>query len=636
MKKEDLANALNEIDDDLLLSVQRARMAPAKIPFYRRKSFIAVTAAACVFAVMIATVPRPQRSHDETPAVTDTQGHGLLGSSSSVKNPEVITLSHEQYNSSSSGFGIVLYPDLKAETDYNPWNEEMELQSLPVFKRIPSSAGIPYGLSEKEIQANLDHYAEYFDVHVKEVNKDLDPEGNVYGLTAWCEEGTLSSDSYATVLFLNQDHAVSLEEGISLNVESDQETAERAMEYLHDRYGDLLDSNEWAYDIGGDFTYDARRIRNFVMYAKGASDEDTIVNYNLKKIVFAGSEDGSQLDLIRVFNEPAAYDTVSEYPLINADEAYQELLKGNCFANTGGIMPDENTEIADVQLVYMNNRAFEYVLPCYLFHADITDAAKKVFSDLPGLRQYGLYYVPALSPEYITWTDEPLSYDEPLITETAAAGGAEASSETSAPDMQTHSSDEPVIGMPGTVSNRISINRILQQEDYYCSAACAQMILNHFGIDRAQSDLADEMNTYRPGERSDGISGTYDTDVARVLSEYLFGAAPQNDMDGGYRVQPVSEVFKENEYNQFVKRVRRNIDDGYPSIIQIRVSSLYGGSTSSNHNVLVTGYEEGKDFISLTLLDPYYDGNQGNGVSVYDASAVFQSIVESVEPSYIW
>ncbi len=642
MKKEDLANALNEIDDDLLLSVQRARMTPVKKPFYQRKIVIALTAAMCVFAVMIATIPRPQRDLNDTSAVSEPSSNGLLGSSSNVKKPEMISLSHELYNTASSGFGIVLYPDLKAETDYNPWNEQMDLQTLPVFERIPSSAGIPYGLSEKEIQANLDYYSEYFGVHVKEVNKDRDPEGNVYGLTAWCEEGTLSSDSYETVLFLNQNHAVSLDEGISLNHETDEQTAAKTMDYLHDQYADLFDSKEWAYDIGGDFTYDARKIRNFVMYEKGASDEDTIVNYNLKKIVFGGSEDGSQLDLIRVINEPAAYDTAGEYPLISADEAYEELLKGNCFANTNGIIPDENTEIADVQLVYMNNRAFEYVMPCYLFHADITDAANKVFSDLPGLRQYGLYYVPALSSEYITWTDEPLSIEKPQSTEASQTEEPETPSETAVPSEEPQASsqpaatEEPAAEVPGTVSNGITVYRILQQESYYCAVACAQMILNHFGIDRAQIDLAEEMNTYMPGERSDGIYGTYDTDVARVLSEYLFGAAPQNDTDAGYRVQPVSTVFDESEYSQFVSRIKRDIDDGYPSIIQIKVNSLYGGSTTVNHNVLVTGYEEGKDFTTLTLLDPYFNGNLGNGVSVYDASAVFQSIVESNKPSYIW
>ena len=180
------------------------------------------------------------------------------------------------------------------------------------------------------------------------------------------------------------------------------------------------------------------------------------------------------------------------------------------------------------------------------------------------------------------------------------------------------------------------MNRIIQEETYYCAVACGQMILDHFGISKSQQQLADEMNTYVPGERSDGIVGTYDADVARVLNAYVFGAQPESAYDAGYRVQPVSEYFVQSEYDTFVQRIMRNIDDGYPSILQIKVSSVYASSNHGNHNVLVTGYYKAGSDISFTILDPYYGGNSGTGCSDINALTLFRAIVASVEPSYIW
>ena len=162
------------------------------------------------------------------------------------------------------------------------------------------------------------------------------------------------------------------------------------------------------------------------------------------------------------------------------------------------------------------------------------------------------------------------------------------------------------------------------------------MILDRFGIMTDQYSLAKEMNTYKPGDRADGIIGTYDTDVARVLNDYLFNGQPQNSTDGGYRVQPVSETFVQSEFDQFVSRLENNIDDGYPSIVQVRAGSLYTGGSPVNHNILVSGYKDNGSTVKFILMDPYFSGTDGNGVSTIEARALFTAIVESREPSYIW
>lgn len=644
MKKEDLIQAINEVDDDLLERAQQVRMTPAKKPLNTKKLIISVTAAACAVALLAVINRKPD--DENTPVAVDPVPQETDKPEPPAKDQlEVLTLTHQADSSGSMGFSIVLYPDLKREMDYNPWDESMNLKTLPVYQRIPSVTGIPKGLSVDEIHEKLNHYAEYFGLTVKEVQENTDENGEVYMLSAQCEEGILMADSYECTLLLKEDHCIPLANGLDFNRQNDEEGAIALISYLHDQYSELVHNNEWDYDIGGDYAYDGTRIRQYLMYEKGKTDEETILNYNFRKIAFAGSDDGTELSLIRISEENDAFERMGDYPLITPSEAYEELLKGNYFANTGGIGVDQSTEVGDVQLVYPHFRSVEYEIPCYQFLMDITDDARAVLSDLPGLRQYGIYLVPAVSSEYVKWADEPYEARKPQESvqqsednETGESTEPASAQEPQIADPAWVVTDEPAVIPPDeiSVSKSVPMNRIVQEETSYCAVACGQMILDHFGISKSQQQLADEMNTYEPGERSDGLVGTYDSDVARVLNEYIFGGQPQSAYDAGYRVQPVSEYFVQSEYDTFVQRIMRNIDDGYPSILQIKVSSVYASSNHGNHNVLVTGYYKAGSDISFTILDPYYGGNSGTGYSDINALTLFRAIAASVEPSYIW
>ena len=633
MKKEDLIKALGEIDDDLLAAAQAQRMKPPAKKPYMRKTFIGVLGmAAAVAAIAILFRPAEQDS-----------GKGNVLSPNTVRNqpeeteqtePEKIVLSHNLVNTGSAGLSIEMYPDLSKEPDYNPWSEQMDLKTLPVFERIPSDTGIPYGLSESRIQKNLDEYKVYFGFesdrtevsHVSDIHQGSD-DNTVYLITAFGENGYLSSNGYGEILLnLNKNGEIALPEGITLSPDASEEEAQKTAQYLYEQYGTLLNSDDWGYDIGGDYSFDGQQIRTYRLYGKEKDDGNTILNYNFRQIIFGGSEDGSHLSMIRIQNETEAYKNAGEYPLITLDEAYEQLYEGNYFANTNGVLIGRETEIGDAQLVYLNWRSFRYSLPCYLFKADITFKTKSFLPNLnDGLKAYGTYYVPAIDPSYIEWSDEAV-LDDPVFAETIEKPEESDPAETA----------EPVSENADPSKAQIVLNRYIQKEGYYCTAACAQMILDRFGISTQQDSLARQMNTYKPGDRADGIVGTYDTDAAYVLNEYLFGVQPENVMDAGYRVQPVSTSFDQDEFDTFVSRMKRNIIDGYPSIIQVKVNSLYGSGGSSNHNVLVSGYEETDEGCVLTLCDPYYSGTEGKGISFMDAAHVFTSIVESKEPSYIW
>ncbi|MBQ9823740.1 MAG: C39 family peptidase [Solobacterium sp.] len=667
MKKEEIIQAVNEVDDDLLESVQQARLSYTeknRQSSMIRKAVISLTAMAAVIAgVMIINRKRPEEQEPvaaETPdPVPDIDGQG-----------EKVTLALSHKLTTAAGLSVVMYPDLKEETDYNPWDESMNLQELPVFERNLSVTGAAWDLSEEEMRALLKKYTDWFGYTVtgESVRKTGEydkrhrtanhepgvPDGTVLSVTfETAEAGFTCNGNGVTSIMFNQGYEPHIPEPLKMNVYdlSEEEAAETA-EYLAETYGPLLDEGEMAWDIGGDFGYNAQpseelgekeglfRIRQYWIYPKGNSDTETVLNYNYRKLLIYGHDqnDVTSIHGIRIEDRLQAYKKTADYPLISADQAYEQLLDGNCIANTGGIMPDENTEIGDMELVYFDGADSPYAYPAYLFSMDITDKLNRMQSlKIDGVRQYGLYWVPAIDPSYYQWTDDPFTPKEetpPEQPEETVTPEPEQPQETVSPEPTPEPAETPE-PPASSASNSISITRLTQETSWYCSVACTQMILNHFGIYKEQNSLAAEENTYAPGIREDGIKGTYDTDVARVLNQYIFGGQPVKETDGGYRVQPVSESFVQSEYSQFISRVKKNINDGYPSILQIRVCDVYGGSVTDNHNVIVSGYEDNGS-LYFTIVDPYFNGPSGNGVNTFRASDLFSAIVNSVEPSYIW
>lgn len=647
MIKEDIIQAINEVDDDLLESAQQARtgyIKKNKQSSMIRRTVISLTAMAAVIAAVMITNRRKPEETEPVAAVTPTPEISEPGEKA------VLTLSHQ--STAGTGMSVVMYPDLKEETDYNPWNDSMNLPELPVYRRNMSITGSIWGLGEEEMRSILKETADWFGFTLTEetVYKagEYDERHRTYDHVPGVEDGTVlhikaeSEEAQLTcygsgevTVFFHEGHEPHVPQSLKMNIyDLSEEEAEKTAQYLADTYGGLLGEGETAWDIGGDYGYNRQpseelgekeglfRIRHYWFWKKGNSDAETVVNSALNDLQILGfdPDDDTLITGIRLRNRLRTYQKTDEYPLISAEEAYEQLLAGNCIANAGGILPDEKTETGNIDMVYRDDPSSQYVYPCYLFYMDITDALKeKHMMEIDGVRQYGLYWVPAIDPVYYEWSDEPSVLEEDVTP------GTQRPEETITP--------EPEIPV---VSNSISIIRSTQETSWYCSVACTQMILSRFGIYKEQNSLAVELNTYAPGIREDGIRGTYDTDVARVLNDYLFGGQPQKDTDGGYRVQPVSESFVQSEYSKFISRMRKNIDDGYPSILQVRVCDVYGGSTTENHNVIVSGYEEKDGNLCFTIVDPYFGGPSGTGLNTFSASALFSAIVNSVEPSYIW
>lgn len=416
MKKEEIMQAINEVDDDLLISAQKARRKHRQNQKHQSmiKTAVILTAAASLIVVI------SWQMHHQTDNPTT-----IIEPGRDTEEKTILTLN--KTITDGMGMSVVMYPDIKKETDYNPWDISMNLSALPVYEKKTDSNGEPMDLSKEEMLSLLQEYADRFGFQItEEPLSSFTAEGNTFSLTAKTKEAQLScyADGEITVFF-NKEYAPRIPESLKLNVDDlSKEEAEATATYLSEMFGYLLGEDETVWDIGGDFGYHYQpsedlgekeglfRNRHYILYQKGCDDTETILNYAFHHMQIWGYDidHPNQIDGIRILNKMSAYQETDEYPLISLEEAYEQLLKGYCIANAGGILPDADTETGDVQLVYWDNQICNYALPCYLFMMDITDALKEQIGlYIEGVRQYGLYYVPAIDPKYYKWTENDIS-----------------------------------------------------------------------------------------------------------------------------------------------------------------------------------------------------------------------------------
>lgn len=181
----------------------------------------------------------------------------------------------------------------------------------------------------------------------------------------------------------------------------------------------------------------------------------------------------------------------------------------------------------------------------------------------------------------------------------------------------------------------LDVQQSIQETSYYCGPANIQMILNYHGIHKTQDELASQLHTHK-------ITGTEYIDMTNVLNSYLFGKNPISDSDSGYRVQTISRNDDLNliKYN-LERRIRTNINDGYPTILAVNMNRLYAHMPVANHVVLCVGYalkENANEIEYVYVIDPYdkvQDAVYG-GLKKFTVSEIIEAIINNDEPAYIW
>lgn len=327
------------------------------------------------------------------------------GTTDSIDQPSA---TNPQLNIGGMGFEGYMYYDISELNSGNPWKEDMNLGSLPVYKNgayDPSGAGVPKGLSEAEMMEKLNSFVSSLhltivsteliaDGFIKQDGK-LIPDPNPTKIEAVTDHGTIRVEADGCIHYFLPEGGLPLPDGYHFtrsNTTNDE--AQEVLSYLLDIYGQLLKLEKPIAAPSGQYTIDGQFHRSYTIYDAG-SNLESILNYNFRRITFTPSESGN-LSAIHLDDGLFSAEKIGDYPIVTVDEATERFISGNYQTSVPVAFPGEDF-IEKVELVYRTGRLEEMLLPYYRFYVLLPD---HVVTDT-GLKTCGIYYVPAIADAYV-------------------------------------------------------------------------------------------------------------------------------------------------------------------------------------------------------------------------------------------
>jgi hypothetical protein len=423
MRKEQISDALNLLDDAILEETDRLRNREGR----KRAGSLwkwAAAAAGLLLAACAGWIIMEQKqnqtgedsslyaSHDpEGKQEPDTKDTGETG----LPMLSMAEIGEEE----AAGYEGIRVHDISELVNTNPWDEALGISSLPVYENVLSYdenyivqggdfhkmreflleiAG-SLGLEEESLTITddvPDEETKQIITEKLEMGGDTVPEGyfNPTKLTGEAE-GLKIEVNQAMTATVSFEPAVSLpEEYRFTHYAAYGELAETA-EYLEKEYADFIGMEHPAANIyGGSYNIYLQQSYWIEFYDRAEDMVQRIINYNFNRTAFYCDDQG-RLYLARSFR-PDLSRMVGEYPIITAEEAKELLRKGNYITTAPYEMPGEEF-IGKVELVYRAGEREKYYMPYYRFYVELPEAAMD-----DGLKAYGAYYVPAVESAYLS------------------------------------------------------------------------------------------------------------------------------------------------------------------------------------------------------------------------------------------
>ena len=300
------------------------------------------------------------------------------------------------------GFEGFMAYDVSTLLDGNPSRENCEFTELPVFiepsNEIYSHGNLPvYTMDEMEERlkdvAGLLTDEEFTPV-------DRHPNGDYYKAKAGNIE--LSMYSYSSRIYIEFENSVDLPPEYDICNTTDKDHAERSLEYLGEKYRDVIRMDNPTPTVFTDFDIYNEPLTTFALYDNSEDPLTALINYNLRKVYFYG---GRKLSTISIYNNYDYKEFAGMYPVISYDEAYEKLISGDYYTTVWDehYLPDgiNTDEIFFTGIEYNRTNDYKYTLPYYRFLIELHPERTSDMKLADGMREFGAYYVPAVSPDYL-------------------------------------------------------------------------------------------------------------------------------------------------------------------------------------------------------------------------------------------
>ena len=316
------------------------------------------------------------------------------------------------YEADGMGFEGYQGYDISDIENQNPWTDDLQIKTLPVYKNTAytDASGLTVSdISGEELEKRARSVAAALDLEVLKVsyskvgkyNKPpYRPPGSTLDSNAIYEVNARCKEAEITVL-ANCDVRVEFTKTIKLpedyNFTHDNisdEDAERVTSYLLERFSKLHSFTKPQKALSKNYDYYGNILRTYEVYDMSDDIEEKILNYNFRKIEFSPDSQGD-LWRIDIHDILTCADKLGDYPVITIKEATELLLNGNYVTSVPEKMPGEKF-IGKVELVYLTGNINETFLPYYRFLVELPNMQLD-----NGLKTYGAYYVPAVSKEYL-------------------------------------------------------------------------------------------------------------------------------------------------------------------------------------------------------------------------------------------
>ncbi|MGO1469236.1 MAG: hypothetical protein ACTHW2_04360, partial [Tissierella sp.] len=357
MKSTKLFESLNDIDEEIIKEAEIEDYIPQK-RFTFTKVLLPV-AAILLFIILPNFIKKDinvEKSLEDTNLpITD---QNLL------ENKELAKISMGSFNTQGAGFEALMAYNIVEIINANPWNENLQISTLPVFKNKLgySQQGIPTNIDIEAMRKRLDKTIRLLNINPKEleITDDYPSEeeiqmvrekfeivgdempddflniNQIYGKSKKYEI-TVSNDLTTTINFKPKDKIV---KEYYTDYYAPYEDIYRTAQYVSKEYKDILQMIDTVINLyDGAYTYNGDQSFEISFFEGEGSLEEQIINYNLNYTEFYFDEEDMS-NTLRV-HKPDLSQKIGNYPIISSKEAEALLISNKYITNVPEDFPGE-------------------------------------------------------------------------------------------------------------------------------------------------------------------------------------------------------------------------------------------------------------------------------------------------------
>ncbi|MGN0343176.1 MAG: hypothetical protein ACI4DO_10335 [Roseburia sp.] len=314
--------------------------------------------------------------------------------------PDLPSISVSHMENEAYGFEGYLAFDISELTNANPWNEQMDIETLPVYKNILEldENFQPLNNDKNAVLEMIYEVGDRLHIDKSQLNQieEKDDLGEIV-----CKTQDLSiRANCAGQIRIEYEPEIELPDGYTFIYDASYDDLTEVAAYMEQEYKDVMKMDHPTINIyGGDYNIYGEQHYDLGFYDKSGDINNQIINYNFNSVKFAPGE--NKLWFIDI-SQPDLSNKVGDYPVITVKEAKNLLEQGHYVTDVPYQMPGMKY-VEKVELVYRTDVYEEYFMPYFKFYVELPEE-EDVNEPLTGtgMKTYGAYYVPAVDSRYIS------------------------------------------------------------------------------------------------------------------------------------------------------------------------------------------------------------------------------------------